>query len=152
MYKTDDFLSFLNASMTTYHAAEEISRRLKDTGFTPLKEDQKWVLEQGKSYFVVRDQSLVCAFRMPKKEMSHLFILASHVDSPCLKLKPSPVDSSHEIGRFNTEIYGAPLLHTWLDRDLAIGGKIFFLKEDGKIHSKLIHLREYPITIPNLAL
>ena len=107
---------------------------------------------KGKSYCVVRGHSLVLAFRIPKKEISSLVILASHVDSPCLKLKPIPLDTSNEIGRLNTEIYGAPLLHTWLDRDLAIAGIVTFLTEEGEIKSRLVNLKDYPITIPNIAL
>ena len=147
-----DFLEFLKKSPTVYHAADEISRRLEKAGFTALEEKNKWNLSPGKGYFLVRDGSLVAAFHLPQNSFSSTILLASHIDSPCLKLKPKAESVHHGIGELNTELYGAPLLHTWLDRDLVIGGKITFVTKNHDIASKTILLTEHPVLIPNLAL
>src|SRR3990172_8108042 len=94
-----DFVQFLSRSPTVFHAAREISNRLAEADFTPLKEGEKWRFEPGKGYFILRGDSLVAAFRVPKQAPSSATILASHIDSPCLKLKPHPQQSSHEIGQ-----------------------------------------------------
>lgn len=147
-----DFLEFLKKSPTVYHAADEIVHRLTKAGFTELKEQDKWKLSPGHGYFIVRDSSLVAAFRVPKKPPNSTVILASHIDSPALKLKPNAELINHGIGELNTELYGAPLLHTWLDRDLAISGKITFHTKKGDLKSETIHLSDLPVLIPNLAI
>lgn len=149
---SDDFLAFLEKSPSVYHAADEIAKRLIDAGFNVLKENEKWKLLPNEKYFLVRDGSLVAAFRTPKNKISSCILLASHIDSPCLKLKPCPETIHCGIGELNTEIYGSPLLHTWLDRDLKLSGKITFLNSKNKIESKTIDLPEFPVIIPSLAL
>jgi len=148
----NDFIAFLKDSPTVYHAAAAIARRLLAAGFVQLHEEKTWALEADKSYFVVRDGALVAAFRMPHKKPSSAVLLASHIDSPALKLKPNCESASHEMMQLNTEIYGAPLLHTWLDRDLAVAGRVVVMTESGKAQTKLVHLKEHPVVIPNLAL
>jgi aspartyl aminopeptidase len=49
-------------------------------------------------------------------------------------------------------VYGGPLLHTWLDRDLAIAGRIVTQDGKGKCHSKIVYLDDYPLIIPGLAI
>jgi aspartyl aminopeptidase len=144
----ESFVQFIQRSPTVYHAAREIGARLAEADFTPLEEGEKWKLEPGKGYFVQREETLVAAFRLPRKKPESAIILASHTDSPCLKIKPQPEISSHGIGLFGTEPYGAPLLHTWVDRDLAIAGRI--LVDNGE--SKVVFLDDYPVLIPGLAI
>lgn len=152
MHDIQNFLSFLDQSPTPFHAAEEITKALSKEGFTPLKETESWSLQPGKAYFVSRGGSLVAAFRIPTKTLQSAILLATHTDSPCLKLRAGPEPLSHEIGRFGTEIYGAPLLHSWLDRDLAIAGRIQVKTNNDEIASHLVHIVESPIIIPQLSL
>ena len=39
-----DFLQFLSKSPTVFHASREISNRLAEADFTPLKEGERWKL------------------------------------------------------------------------------------------------------------
>lgn len=148
----EQFISFLNRSPTTYHAAREISEKLAEADFIPLKEREKWDLEPGKSYFVIRDDALICAFRTPQKAPDSATLLASHLDSPALKIKPRAEIFANGIAQLGTEIYGGPLLHTWLDRDLAIAGRIIVLNQNGELESKTVWLDDYPLIIPSLAI
>lgn len=148
----EKFVNFLNRSPTVYHAAREVATALAEADFTPLTEGEKWKLEAGKGYFVVREDTLVAAFRLPKEKPVNTVLLASHIDSPALKIKPQPEITSHGIGQFGTESYGAPLLHTWLDRDLAIGGRIIVLNHQGECESKIVLLDDYPVIIPGIAI
>lgn len=148
----ENFIHFLDHSPTVYHAAKELSRHLAEADFTPLYEGEKWKLEPGKGYFVSREDTLLCAFRLPKKGPESAILLASHIDSPCLKIKPQPESSSHGIGQLSTELYGGPLLYTWLDRDLAVAGRIVVLQKNGECESKIVYLDDYPVMIPGLAI
>jgi len=148
----NDFVSFLNHSPTPWHAARQIADRLAQADFTPLNEEDRWVLEMGKGYFVVRDDAAVCAFRLPKGNVKRSTILASHLDSPGLKLKPIPEISHPRLSQLSTEVYGSPLLHTWLDRDLALAGRAIVEGDNGQIENRLVFLDDYPLTIPSLPL
>ena len=146
------FLKFLDASPSVFHAGQEISSALTKAAFTELHEGMKWNLAPGKGYFVCRGSSLIVAFRTPKKKPVAATILATHIDSPCLKIKPHPEEANHSIGQFGVEVYGAPILHSWLDRDLVLAGKICVLDMKGKPASHLVLLEDTPLIIPQLAL
>lgn len=148
----EKFVHFINRSPTTYHAAREIRAQLLEADFTPLAEGEKWKLEPGKGYFVQREDALIAAFRLPKKAPVSATLLASHTDSPGLKIKPLPELSSHGVGQLGTEIYGGPLLHTWLDRDLAVAGRIVTQGKKGNAQSHIVLLDDYPVVIPGLAI
>lgn len=147
----EDFIHFLEASPTAYHATAEICKRLEKGGFTRLFEHEKWNLQKGKGYYVVRGHALAVAFRVPKQEVASLRVLASHVDSPALKLKPVASEIQNGIGRLCTEVYGAPLLHTWFDRDLSVAGKVSVLSKKGEVETHLVCLKEMPVTICSIA-
>lgn len=152
MQTLETFLKFLNRSPTMFHAAREIANGLAEADFTPLTEGERWKLEPGKGYFICRGSSLIAAFRIPKRAPVSATLLASHLDSPCLKIKPCPEMTTHAIGQFSTEVYGSPILHSWLDRDLAVAGKISVLGQRGSLESHLVLLDDYPVIIPQLAL
>lgn len=147
-----DFIRFLNSSPTSWHASRHIADRLAEADFIPLSEEEEWVLEKGKAYFVVRDSAALSAFRLPTHAPERAVILASHLDSPSLKLKPICDLSQYRATQFSTEAYGSPLLHTWLDRDLALAGRVMVKGEKGLIESHLVFLDDYPMIIPSLAL
>lgn len=147
-----NFLAFLKKSTTVYHAAEEIMARCKKAGFIELDEKARWNLVPKQGYFITRGNSLVAAFQTPKKIPTSAVLLATHIDSPCLKLKPKPEQIQNGISELCTEVYGAPLLHTWMDRDLLIAGKVTFLDKSQKIHSKTVCFPEHPVMIPSIAL
>lgn len=142
-----DFVSFLQKAPTVWHAAKEISNELAESDFTPLNEGERWKLERGESYFVAKEGALLAAFRIPKREPTSCVILASHTDSPALKLKPNANVTTKEIAQLSTEVYGGPLLHSWFDRDLAIAGRL----ETDK-GSQLVFLDDVPVVIPQLAI
>lgn len=146
MQIVNDFLSFLRESPTVWHAAKEIKTRLEENGFSPLDEKDAWHLEEKKGYFVLRDGA-VFAFRMPAKFPEKVLLAASHTDSPALKLKPEPDLESKGIFQLSTEVYGSPLLHTWLDRDLCLAGQV----ATSPSSISLVHLETHPLIIPSIA-
>ena len=121
----DDLAAFVVASPTPYHAVAEGERRLLSAGFTRLVETDSWELTPG-GYFVIRDGSLV-AWRIGAGAGpgTGFRIIGSHTDSPTFKLKPRPdirtADGWQQVG---VEIYGGPLLNSWLDRELGLAGRL----------------------------
>ena len=55
-------LSFIDASPTPYHAAENISAQLREDGFQQLNEGVPWTLASGDRRFVIRDAGTLIAF------------------------------------------------------------------------------------------
>lgn len=147
----EDLKSFLDHAHTSWHAAAQIGNRLAGIDFTPLDEEQKWALEAGKSYFVSRGGSL-CAFCLPEASPERAMILASHTDSPSLKIKPRPEIQKENMTLFGVEVYGSPLLASWLNRDLGIAGRIVVKNTHGELEKKLIYIEDSPLFIPQLAI
>ncbi len=150
-YLIDDLRTFLDGSPTSWHAAEEIGNRLALHDFTPLEEEERWNLEKGKNYFVVRGGS-ICAFSLPTKAPTQAIILASHTDSPALKIKPHPEVQKENMTLFGVEVYGSPILSSWLNRDLAIAGRVVVSNNKGDLEERLVFLQDAPVFIPQLAL
>ncbi len=147
----EDLRSFVDNSPTSYHAVEQIAERLALLDFLPLEEDDPWKLEKGKRYFVIRGGA-ICAFSVPTSSVKSLVILGSHTDSPALKLKPNPDYHKENLQLFSVELYGAPLLNSWLNRDLSIAGRVIVTDSNGHTLEKLVWIDDAPITIPQLAI
>ena len=143
---------FLNKSVNEYFACQNICEILKENGFEYLDPSTKWNLKNGGNYFTTKDQSSVIAFKMGQKLSSKSFnIVASHLDSPNLKIKPNGVISKSNYTSLNTEVYGGPILSTWLDRPLSIAGRIFVKTENG-MTSQLVNIDEDLLVIPNVCI
>ena len=147
----DDFKTFLEASPTSWHAVREIGNRLALRDFTPLSENEKWHLQWGKKYFIVRGGAL-CAFVLPQEKLQKAVILASHTDSPALKLKPHPVFRAENMSLLRVDPYGAPLLTSWLNRDLVLAGRVVTTNNNGYVEEQLVYLDDAVCFIPQLAI
>ena len=128
----EDLGSFVTASPSSYHAAVETARGLVEAGFTQLGEHQDWPTEAGK-YVVVRDGA-VLAWVMPAGAAPNtpLRILGAHTDSPGFKLKPKSTVVKQGWLQAGMEVYGGPLLNSWLDRELRLAGRL--VTRDGATH------------------
>ena len=68
----------------------------------------------------------IVAWYVPEGAAPHtpFRIVGAHTDSPNLRVKPLPDTGAHGWRQVAVEIYGGPLLNTWLDRDLGLAGRI----------------------------
>ena len=121
-----DLLAFIDRSPTPYHAVAETERRLKAEGFEPFAEGDLWDFAPGQRGYVVRNEGSLIAFEGGSAAPSEagFRIVAAHSDSPNLRLKPKADLEAHGYRQLAVEPYGGVLLHTWLDRDLSIAGRI----------------------------
>jgi aspartyl aminopeptidase len=126
---------------------------LTAAGFEPLREAERWAPKPGGGYFTIRGGKTLIAWRQGQKPAAEagFRIIAAHTDSPVLKLRPEPFMATRGGGYLMTEVYGSPLLHTWLDRDLGLSGAAFFQSKSGEVKSVLIALPEMSVRAVSLA-
>ncbi len=148
-----DLLDFVAAAPSSYHAVAELGRRLAGAGFARLDERDEWSLRPGAQAYVTRDGSIV-AFRTGRRAPADagFRIIGAHTDSPGFKLRPR-----HDVRRVGyrlagVERYGAPLQHTWMDRDLGVAGRLAVRGDDGGVELVLTDVDEPLLRIPSLAI
>lgn len=147
-------ISAVNRSTCAFTAADEAMRILEQAGFTELKLGEEWFVERGNGYFINVYDSSVLAFKIGKNfDGGMLRVAAAHTDHPCLYIKPSPEMTTKGYGKINVEVYGGPILNTWLDRPLSVAGRVA-LKSDKPFKPviKIVDLKKPVFTIPNLAI
>ena len=128
----DDFAEFITASPSSYHAAAEVARRLDTAGFDRVSETEEWSGAPGRRY-IVRDGAVVAWVQPDGAGPTTPFrILGAHTDSPGFKLKPKPTIGAHGWLQAGVEVYGGPLLNSWLDRELELAGRLTTI--DGTEH------------------
>ena len=149
---TEKLLEFISKSPTAFQAAEETRRRFLEEGFTELKEEERWELEKGGKYFVMRNHSAIIGFSIPVNDCRRYHIIASHSDSPSFKIKENPEMSVNgAYVKLNVERYGGMILSTWFDRPLSVAGRMLVHK-NGKILEKLVDIDRDLVMIPSLAI
>ena len=79
---------------------------------------------------LVRDGALL-AWRVPENAgpTTGFRIIGAHTDSPGFVLKPNPDLDTAGWQQLSTEVYGGPLLNSWLDRELGLAGRL--IMDDG---------------------
>ncbi|MFD9327291.1 M18 family aminopeptidase [Streptomyces sp. NBC_01356] len=144
---TDDLMPFLAASPTPYHAVANAAERLEKAGFRQVAETDAWEGTSGGKY-VLRGGALV-AWYVPEGAEPHtpFRIVGAHTDSPNLRVKPRPDSGAHGWRQVAVEIYGGPLLNSWLDRDLGLAGRLSL--RDGS--TRLVNIDRALLRVPQLA-
>lgn len=145
---TDDLMSFLAASPTPYHAVANAAERLEKAGFRQVAETDAWDGTAGGKY-VLRGGAII-AWYVPEGAAPHtpFRIVGAHTDSPTLRVKPRPDSGAHGWRQVAVEIYGGPLLNSWLDRDLGMAGRLSL--RDGS--TRLVNVDRPLLRVPQLAI
>jgi aspartyl aminopeptidase len=127
-----DLGDYVSVSPSSFHAVHEAARRLDEAGFTGLDELETWDAAAGR-FYVIRDGALI-AWVTPEGAgpTTGFNILGAHTDSPSFKLKPKPTTGRFGWLQAGVEVYGGPLLNSWLDRELQLAGRLVLL--DGTQH------------------
>lgn len=145
-----DLLDYIDASPTPFHAVAETVSRLEARGYRALDEANAWEVTPGDKVYLVRGGGSLAAFQLgsaaPADAGFHL--IGAHTDSPNLRVKPNPELTTAGYAQLGVEPYGGVLLHTWIDRDLSLAGRI--LLADGT--SRLVNFERTLLRVPSLAI
>lgn len=146
------YIDYLNNSITPYHTVDITAKMLLAQGFQELTLNDPWNIEPSKAYFIKWGLTTLFAFRTPRQIQSSIYIklALAHTDFPALKVSPNPCRFESGVQLVHSEVYGSPLYHSWLDRDLGCGGILVFEKEN-KIQHRLVKTSQ-KFRIPQLAI
>lgn len=125
----EGYKAFLNKCRTEREAASFIVEQAEMRGYTPFDAGKKYAAGD-KVYFNNHGKSVIlCTFG--KRSLAQgAKIVASHIDSPRLDLKPEPLYEDTELGYFKTHYYGGIKKYQWTVIPLALHGVI--VKKNGE--------------------
>ncbi len=148
-----DFIDFSYKGKSVYHVVKSIEEFCTNKGYKELKLCEEWDISRGGKYYIKRNGSTIIVFSVGDGD--NLFkITTNHTDTPGFKIKPSPVSVSEKnYLRLNTEVYGGPILNTWMDRPLSLAGRVV-VRGDRVLEPKslLVDIDRPFLVIPNLAI
>ncbi|MBQ8374733.1 MAG: M18 family aminopeptidase, partial [Clostridia bacterium] len=143
-------IDFLKSSYTAYQAVENAKAYLSENGFVALPETDDWNLEENGKYFIERGGSSLIAFCVGNLDEFSFKIIASHSDSPALKLKENALQRVENYEKLNAEPYGGGVWYSFFDRPLKIAGRIV-KRENGALKCETV-VSDYTLTIPSQAI
>ena len=151
--QAQDLLNFIDASPSPWHAVDSVAQRLLAQGFTQLQETERWKLDAGGGYYVIRGGASIIAFKLGQKPLveTGFRMIGAHTDSPGLRLKTHAAHASHGLVRLGVEIYGGPILATFTDRDLSLAGRVNIRNAAG-FETRLLKFDQPLLRLPNLAI
>lgn len=146
---------FIKKSVSPFHTVKAAAGEFSQHGFQELELGSKWEIVRGGKYFVKIFGSSIAAFTIGQNETDcdGLRIAAAHTDFPCFKIKPLADIFENGYHKLNTEVYGGPILNTWLDRPLSIAGRVVLKGGDCFLAKEVYADFKSPVLIiPNLAI
>lgn len=150
-----ELVDFIDASPCSYFSVKNMKEMLEKNGFKEVDFSKDLKLEKGSKGFVINNDSGLIAFAVGENlsEDSAFRIVGSHTDSPGFRIKTNPVMKTENVLKLNTEVYGGPIVSTWLDRVLGIAGRVA-LKGENPLEPeiRLLDFDRDLLTIPNLAI
>ena len=120
----ESFLTHIDACPTAHHVVRRTAAILKDNGFKDVSLDSAFSSDQLQHGFVINGGTIVAWRNAQTISADGIRIVGAHTDSPGLHIKPNPDTQTLNWQQLQVEVYGGPLLNSWLDRDLAIAGHV----------------------------
>lgn len=153
----NNLLNFLNDSPVNFLAVKTVASMLDDAGYQRIDSaDALPQLVPGSKIYTTKNDSSIYAFRVGKKPMADagFHLICAHCDSPTFRIKPNAeMTSEGGIVRLNTEVYGGPIMSTWMDRPLSLAGRVILRTDDPmRPKTELLHIKRPLLTIANLAI
>ena len=125
----EGYKEFLNKAKTEREGVEEGIKVAEDNGFVDV-EKKKEIKPGDKIYFSHRGKSLIFARVGEKGLEKGTKMVMSHIDSPHLDLKVSPLYEEENIAFLKTHYYGGIKKYQWPTIALSLHGKVYL--KDGK--------------------
>ena len=152
---SQELVDFIAKCPSMFHTVSAIRHHLDQAGFTYLPEQNAWCVQPGGSYYTVRNNSSIVAFKVGAQlpqDGCHFQMTAVHGDSPTYKLKAQPeLEGPAEYLRLNVEGYGGGIDASWLDKPLGLAGRVM-VQDDSCIQSRLLFIDQDVLLIPNVAI
>lgn len=151
----ESLFQLLKDSKSPYHTVLAAQKRLQEAGFSELSMSECWQLMPGGKYYVRHRDSSLFAFTVGEDMDREIpvRIAAAHTDFPGLCMKADPQIEKCGYVQLNVEVYGGPILSTWLDRPLGAAGKAAIRSNHVlKPEIRFVDISEPFCTIPNLAI
>lgn len=127
----EGYKTFLDTAKTEREAVDYLREQAVRSGFVRLED----LLEHGRSikpgdkvYVINRGKGIIMAVMGEEPLEKGLNIIGSHVDSPRLDLKPSPLYQAEKLAWLKTHYYGGIKKYHWLTLPLALHGVVFTAK------------------------
>ena len=144
-------LDFIDASPSPFHACATAAARLDEAGFEEVREVDGWATAAGGRY-VRRGGTLVAWVTGAHHGPADGFrLVGAHTDSPNLRVKPQADAGRVGYRQLAVEVYGSPLLNSWLGRDLGLSGRVMVRGVDGP-EERLIRIDRPVLHLPQLAI
>ncbi len=145
------YIDFLNRAKTEFEAVDYFISRLSKKNFSDIEKLDS--LKPGDRFYLNHMGRTLAAGIIGKNGIDNgLFVVASHIDSPRVDLKPKPVyeDGSTNSVLLKTQYYGGVKKYQWVNRALSLHGRIF-TKDGNEIKLRLGEEPEDPVlVIPDL--
>lgn len=131
--KADEFCEgykyFLQEGKTERECVEFVIAEAKAKGFTEFDKSKTYNAGD-KVYVNNRNKAVMLAVMGKKGAKEGVKIVASHIDSPRLDLKPTPLYEDSELAYFKTHYYGGIKKYQWVAIPLSLHGVM--IKADGE--------------------
>lgn len=123
---SNGYLDFLEKAKTEAEAVDFFVEKLTSAGFKDIETLEK--LTPGTKFYYNHIGRTLAAGVIGRNGVGNgLYIVASHIDSPRLDLKPRPVyeDSETNTVLLKTQYYGGVKKYQWVNHPLALHGRVF---------------------------
>lgn len=151
----EGLLRMLSAGTSAALTVEAVAGQLSEAGFQELQFAEEWGLARGGRYYMKHHQTALFAFAVGSRMQGRdgMRLATAHTDYPCLRIKANPDVEAAGYGQLNVEVYGSPILNTWMDRPLGISGRVALKSQEAfRPQMRLIDSRRPVAVIPNLAI
>ena len=155
MNTNHSLINLLKSAVSPFHTVLAAEKVLKTAGFEALDSKGGWKLAPGGSYYAILGGSSMVAFVLGQRfgGAKKLRMAAAHTDFPCFVIKKNPDVECGGYQQLNVEVYGGPILNTWLDRPLSAAGQVVLKSEDPwEPNVRYVNLEHPFCIIPNLQL
>ena len=124
----EEYKHFLTVAKTERLCVKYFKEKAEKNGFVELS-NLKNPKAGDKVYYINRDRSAIFAVLGKEPIENGINLVAAHIDSPRLDLKPSPVTQEGNLAYFRTHYYGGIKKYQWVTMPLALYGVV--VKTDG---------------------
>ncbi len=123
------YVDFMSKGKTERTFSEEAINLLEKNGYKSIEKVN--YKDEVKAYYLYRGKALAI-YKIPQKfNGSGLNVIASHIDSPRIDLKPKPIYEDSNMVLAKTHYYGGIKKYQWFNIPLAIVGVV--AKSDGSV-------------------